>query len=139
MLSAGDRPIAFWSGAGFNGTFFVGTPGYDPAFAEYSIGTYLLLRVIEDSDRRRRRSSRSTTGFGESEYKRRFGSESWEEEDVLIFAPTVRGVRINATRTAVGGHGGARTRRRRPNGARGAGSSGAGAGGSRASATSPVG
>ena len=40
-------------------------------------------------------------GFGESEYKRRFGSESWEEEDVLVFAPTFRGVRINATGTAV--------------------------------------
>ena len=42
-------------------------------------------------------------GFGDSEYKRRFGSDSWEEEDVLIFAPTFRGVRINATRTAVVG------------------------------------
>jgi CelD/BcsL family acetyltransferase involved in cellulose biosynthesis len=40
-------------------------------------------------------------GFGESEYKRRFGSDSWEEEDVLIFAPTFRGVRINASRTVV--------------------------------------
>ncbi len=42
-------------------------------------------------------------GFGESEYKRRFGTDSWEEEDVLIFAPTFRGIRINATRTAVVG------------------------------------
>ncbi len=102
VLSAGDRPIAFWSGAGFNGTFFVGTPGYDPAFAEYSLGTYLLLRVIEDL------IADPTVdvldyGQGESEYKRRFGSESWEEEDVLIFARTVRGIRMNVVRTSIGG------------------------------------
>jgi len=102
VLSVGDRPIAFWSGAGFNGTFFVGTPGYDPAFAEYSLGTYLLMRVIEDliADPA---IDTLDYGHGESEYKRRFGSESWEEEDVLIFARTVRGVRINAVRTAIGG------------------------------------
>jgi CelD/BcsL family acetyltransferase involved in cellulose biosynthesis len=102
VLSANDRPIAFWSGAGFNGTFFVGTPGYDPEFAEYSIGTYLLMRVIEDligDDA----ILRLDYGQGESEYKRRFGSDSWEEEDVLVFAPTFRGARVNATRTALEG------------------------------------
>ena len=102
VLSANDRPIAFWSGAGFNGTFFVGTPGYDPEFADYSIGTYLLMRVIEDliADGAIRRLD---YGLGEAEYKRRFGSDSWEEEDVLIFAPSFRGVRVNATRTAIEG------------------------------------
>jgi CelD/BcsL family acetyltransferase involved in cellulose biosynthesis len=101
VLSIGGRPVGFWSGAGFNGTFFVGTPGYDPSLAEYSIGTYLLMRVIEDL------IADPTIdvldyGQGESEYKRRFGSESWEEEDVLVFAPTVRGVRVNAARTVLG-------------------------------------
>jgi CelD/BcsL family acetyltransferase involved in cellulose biosynthesis len=102
VLSANDRPIAFWSGAGFNGTFFVGTPGYDPEFAEYSIGTYLLMRVIEDliADDA---IHRLDYGQGESEYKRRFGSDCWEEEDVLVFAPNFRGVRVNATRTALEG------------------------------------
>jgi len=102
VLSAGDRPIAFWSGAGFNGTFFVGTPGYDPAFTEYSLGTYLLMRVIEDL------IADPTVdvldyGQGESEYKRRFGSESWEEEDVLVFARRARAIRINVLRTSIGG------------------------------------
>jgi CelD/BcsL family acetyltransferase involved in cellulose biosynthesis len=102
VLSTNDRPIAFWSGAGFNGTFFVGTPGYDPDFSEYSIGTYLLMRVIEDliADDA---IHRLDYGQGESEYKRRFGSDSWEEEDVLVFAPSFRGVRVNATRTALEG------------------------------------
>jgi len=102
VLSAHGRPIAFWSGAGFSGTFFVGTPGYDPAFAEYSIGTYLLMRVIEDliADET---IQILDYGLGESEYKRRFGNESWEEEDVLVFAPTFRGIRVNALRTAAAG------------------------------------
>jgi CelD/BcsL family acetyltransferase involved in cellulose biosynthesis len=100
VLLSGGRPIAFWSGAGYDRTFFVGTPGYDPAFAEYSIGTYLLQRVIEDLI--------ADDGFdvldyglGDSDYKRRFGNESWEEEDVLVFAPTFRGLRVNAVRTGL--------------------------------------
>jgi CelD/BcsL family acetyltransferase involved in cellulose biosynthesis len=102
VLSLDGRPIAFWSGSAFDRTFFVGTPGYDPAFADYSIGTYLLMRVIEElcADDE---IDVLDYGFGESDYKRRFGSDSWEEEDVLIFAPSFRGVRINATRTAVAG------------------------------------
>ena len=102
VLSADDRPIAFWSGAGFNGTFYVGTPGYDPEFTAYSIGTYLLMRVIEDLIADEAIHSLDY-GLGDSEYKRRFGSDSWEEEDVLIFAPSFRGVRVNATRTALEG------------------------------------
>jgi CelD/BcsL family acetyltransferase involved in cellulose biosynthesis len=40
-------------------------------------------------------------GFGDAEYKRRFGSRSWQEEDVLVYAPTARAVRINLVRTAL--------------------------------------
>ncbi len=100
VLSIGGEPAAFWPGSVYNRTFFTGTPGYDPAYADLRLGTYLLLHVIEElcAD-----DSVDVVdyGFGESDYKRRFGSDSWAEEDVLIFAPTFRGRRINATRTAV--------------------------------------
>jgi CelD/BcsL family acetyltransferase involved in cellulose biosynthesis len=102
MLYLGGRPVAFWPGTSFRGTFSIGTPGYDPALAEYRIGTYVLLRVIEELCTEEGIDVLDF-GFGESEYKRRLGSDSWEEEDVLVFSPTFRGIRINATRTAVAG------------------------------------
>lgn len=102
MLYIRGEPIAFWPGSAYNGTFFVGTPGYDPAYGDYSIGTFLLMRVIEDlcSDTE---IDVLDFGFGEAEYKRRFGNESWEEADVVLYAPTVRAIRINLTRTALSG------------------------------------
>jgi hypothetical protein len=36
-----------------------------------------------------------------ADYKRRFGSSSWEESDVYLYAPTFRGARVNAIRTGV--------------------------------------
>jgi hypothetical protein len=40
-------------------------------------------------------------GTGDSEYKRHFATHGWLEEDVLLFAPTFRGVRLNLTRSAL--------------------------------------
>lgn len=102
VLYVAEQPVAFWPGTTYNRTLFVGTPGYDPAYADYSIGTYLLLRVIEqlcDDDE----IDAVDFGFGDAEYKRRFGNESWIEADVVLFAPTLKGVSINLRRTAVAG------------------------------------
>lgn len=100
LLYLDGRPIAFWQGYAYGRTFFTGTPGYDPAFANLSVGTFLLLRVIEDlcSDEG---VDELDYGFGDADYKRRFGSESWEEADVLIFAPRLKGLRVNLARTAI--------------------------------------
>jgi CelD/BcsL family acetyltransferase involved in cellulose biosynthesis len=100
VLTLDGQAVAFWPGYAYGGTFFVGTPGYDPHLAVYSIGTYLLLRVIEDlcSDAE---VGTLDFGFGDADYKRRFGSESWNEADVMIFAPTLKGVRVSLTRTAI--------------------------------------
>jgi hypothetical protein len=62
--------------------------------------TFLLVRMIEDM------CDDDTVdvvdyGFGDAEYKHTFGSESWLEHDVLIFASSLRAVRVNVVRTAV--------------------------------------
>jgi hypothetical protein len=100
VLYVSGTPIAFWQGSVYARTFFTGTPGYDPAFADYGIGRYLLVRVIEqlcDDDE----VDEVDYGFGDAEYKRRFGSQSWEEADVVLFARRIRPIRINVTRTAL--------------------------------------
>jgi CelD/BcsL family acetyltransferase involved in cellulose biosynthesis len=100
VLALDGRTIAFWPGYAYRGTFFIGTPGYDPAFAEYRIGMYLQMRMIEDfcAD-----PDLHTVdyGFGDAEYKRRFGSDSWEEADLLAFAPTPRALAVHAVRSAI--------------------------------------
>jgi len=42
-------------------------------------------------------------GFGDADYKRHFSDESWDESDLVLFAPTARAVAVNAGRTAVMG------------------------------------
>jgi Acetyltransferase (GNAT) domain len=100
VLYVGGEAVAFWQGSVYARTFFTGTPGYDPAFADYGIGRYLLVRVIEqlcEDDE----VDVIDYGFGDAEYKRRFGNESWEEADVILFAPRFRPLRINVTRTVL--------------------------------------
>lgn len=94
------EPIAFWPGHAYARTFYVGTPGYDPRFGDYSIGTILLLRVIEDlcTDPA---IDVLDYGFGDADYKRRFGTTTWEEADVLVFARRFRGARINLIRSVI--------------------------------------
>ncbi|HEX2506219.1 MAG TPA: GNAT family N-acetyltransferase [Gaiellaceae bacterium] len=100
VLYLDGDPIAFWPGFAYRGTFFIGTPGYDPALGEYRIGQHLMLEMIDDLCRDGE-ISYLDYGFGDAEYKRRFGDESWEEADLLLYAPTARNRRIRATRQAV--------------------------------------
>jgi hypothetical protein len=102
VVHVDDTAIAFWPGNAYNGTFFIGTPGYDPAYAEYRVGQFVQMRMIEDlcSDPE---VGSVDYGFGDAEYKRRFSNESWDEATVTVFAPTVRAVRVNLVRTAVMG------------------------------------
>jgi CelD/BcsL family acetyltransferase involved in cellulose biosynthesis len=100
VLYLGERPIAFWHGYVCRGVFQTHVPGFLPAYRELNVGTYLLLRLLEDLC-----ADPSVEvldfGFGDAEYKRRFGDEAWEEADVAVFAPSLTGVRVNAVRTVV--------------------------------------
>jgi CelD/BcsL family acetyltransferase involved in cellulose biosynthesis len=100
VLYLDDEPIAFWQGQAYNGVFSTGVPGFDPAYADHRVGNYVLFKLIADlcAD-----PSIETLdyGFGDAEYKRRFGSRSWDEQDVHLFAPSAKGYRTNATRSTL--------------------------------------
>lgn len=100
VLSIDGTPAAFWHGIAWRKVFSIGVPGFDPAYAQQRIGTYVLMKAIEDlcADEA---VETLDFGFGDAEYKRRFGTERWEEEDVLVYARTFRGLRVNLTRTVV--------------------------------------
>ncbi len=100
VLFLNGEPCAFWHGETFHGVFRIGVPGYDPAVGHLRVGTYVLMRLIEDlcADEA---VDTLDYGFGDAEYKRRFGTRSWLEEDVLVYASTAKGLRVNAVRTSL--------------------------------------
>jgi hypothetical protein len=89
VLYVRDQPAAFWYGSACGDRFHVGTTGFDPQFADYRAGTYLLMQVIRDlcSDPS---ISFLDYGLGDADYKSRYGSRRWEERDVVLFHPRPR-------------------------------------------------
>ena len=100
VLFLDGAPRAFWHGEAYRGVFRIGVPGYDPAFGHLRVGNFVLMRLIEDlcGDEG---VDTLDYGFGGAEYKRRFGTRSWQEEDVLVYATTAKGIRVNAARTGI--------------------------------------
>ncbi len=100
VLYIDGEPVAYRTGFLYRGTFTGAQTGYDPAFRSDRVGTYLLVRLIEDlcqEDTARVLDF----GCGEAEYKRRFSTCGSEEAHPMVFAPTFTGIRVNATRTAI--------------------------------------
>jgi hypothetical protein len=98
VLTIDEEPAAWWHAEIYRGRLTTGRPGYVPEWAHLRIGTVLMCRVIEDAcaepgvmivDH----------GVGDAEYKRKYASRSREETDVLVFAPRLRPIRVNLTRT----------------------------------------
>lgn len=100
VLSIDGRPCSFQYGELYRGRFRLGRPGYDPALAHLRVGTYLLLKAFDDLCRDE--TARVVDfGIGEADYKERFGTTSVREGNVIVYAPTFRGARLNLTRTAL--------------------------------------
>jgi hypothetical protein len=100
VLYLEGRPVAFGVGERYHGTYRAGRPGYDPDFAGYRPGTYLLLWSIDDLCRDPEVSVLDL-GLGDAEFKRRFCNRGWEEASVAIYAPRLRPIALNLTRSAL--------------------------------------
>ncbi|HXV56799.1 MAG TPA: GNAT family N-acetyltransferase, partial [Gaiellaceae bacterium] len=100
VLYLRGKPVAFWHGNAYHGTFGLGATGYDPAYADDRPGGFLLMRLIEDlcADEA---VHTLDFGFGDATYKRQLGDESRVEEDVAVFAPTAKAVAVNLARTTL--------------------------------------
>jgi hypothetical protein len=99
MVYVDGAPIAFCGGEGFRERFRYGIPAYDPEYAGYRVGNYVLMKLVEDLCEDPK-ITLLDFGFGDAEYKRRFGDRSWHEADVLIYARRPRPILINIVRTA---------------------------------------
>jgi hypothetical protein len=100
VLYAGQVPCAFETGIIYNRIYFAEAIGYSPEWSNFSPGTILFVKVLEDL-------SQNTPleifdyGFGSAGYKERFGTESWPEASVYIFAPRFYPVIINVLRSSI--------------------------------------
>jgi hypothetical protein len=100
LLYLRGEPIAFWICSVYRGTLLIRLTGYDQAYAELRVGLFLLTKVIEDAIDD---PAVAIVDFGQGEaaYKQQLGDTSELERDLIVFAPTLRAVRINLLRNIV--------------------------------------
>ncbi len=93
VLYLEDRPCAFWIGTLYKTTFYSEFQGYDPSYANYSLGNFVTMKTLEALCFEG--ATQIDHGFGDAHYKRRFGDREWQEASVCIFAPTFKGATLS--------------------------------------------
>ncbi|MDE5452811.1 GNAT family N-acetyltransferase [Bradyrhizobium sp. CSA112] len=104
VLYLDGKPRAFWIGSIRNQTFLSDFLGFDPDYAQYSPGMYLLMNALEEmsSDPSDGSVTSIDFGIGDAFYKERLSNRYYQEAPVYIFAPNMKAVGVNALRSAVG-------------------------------------
>jgi len=98
-LYAGDRPCAFQIGIDHDGSHNLVYMAHDPDFGDYSPGTYLLLKCLEETCRSRV-SAEVDYGWGGGSHKERFGTRYSMEACPTFFAPTLDGLALSLALSA---------------------------------------
>jgi CelD/BcsL family acetyltransferase involved in cellulose biosynthesis len=102
LLYLREKPAAFWHGNTYRGSFGVVSTGFDPAFADDRPGTYLLMRAVESLSAEGQ-TQRIDFGFGDADYKRHFGDDFVEEQDIGVFGRRPATIGLNAIHSILGG------------------------------------
>jgi hypothetical protein len=103
LLYVAGRPSAFWIGDVNEGTFGSDYLAFDAEFSKYSPGMFLIYKVIEGFCESGEGVTAIDFAPGHAQYKHVLANQEWCETSVYVFAPTVKGVRLNVVRSAVGG------------------------------------
>jgi hypothetical protein len=102
ILYAGSEPVAFEYGSVYGGVYFADHAAFDPHWRSYGPGTILQFKIFEHLC-----SEGSIEiydyGFGDAEYKQRFGSNFWNESAVYIFAPRLYPLLLGLTGSLTNG------------------------------------
>ncbi|MBN2180772.1 MAG: GNAT family N-acetyltransferase [Sedimentisphaerales bacterium] len=102
ILYAGGKSCAFQLGLRYGNVYYMVNIGYDPAFKTYKPGLILFLKVLEglcDDPL----IETVDFYFGDAQYKRRYGTEHWQEASICLFAQRVYPMFINALRATTMG------------------------------------
>jgi CelD/BcsL family acetyltransferase involved in cellulose biosynthesis len=100
LLYIDKKLAAFCYGLQCNEVYLYETPAYDPEYADYRVGNYILLKLIErlcdDS-----RIKIIDFGLGDAQYKQVYSNHTSIESHVRIFASSWKGLRLNIARTSI--------------------------------------
>jgi CelD/BcsL family acetyltransferase involved in cellulose biosynthesis len=102
VLYAGTEPVAFEYGCVQGDGYFAEQAGYDLRWNAYSPGTILQLKIFEHLGRDDN-VVKYDYGLGDATYKQRFGSVSWPEVSLYIFAPRLHPIIINLLTSLIRG------------------------------------
>ncbi|HOF40704.1 MAG TPA: GNAT family N-acetyltransferase [Candidatus Hydrogenedentes bacterium] len=102
VLSVQNQPCAYWLGWRYGDLFYLYSAGRDPSVQDFNpgTGTILLAKLLEDVCEH---TDVKEVDFGPGDYpcKRRFCDTARPTVTRLIFAPTPRGITVNAVRTTL--------------------------------------
>jgi hypothetical protein len=93
VLYVAGCPVAFWMGSIYEGCLKADNVGYDAAWRKFSPGTFLFLEILENL--REQEIETVDFGHGDMQFKRSFGESAREESTIEVYAPTLRGIRLN--------------------------------------------
>lgn len=100
VLYLEGAPCAFEIGYVGGGSVVIATKGFDPAFTRQHVGKVLQLHILEQLCSEPLVGTLDF-GFGDADYKQRLSNRGWADADVVIYARSLRGLRVNAGRTAI--------------------------------------
>jgi hypothetical protein len=101
VLYVNNKPVAFIIGELFHDRYFLNYMGYDAAYARYSTGIILFIKIMETLCDSHPETKCIDFGFGDADYKQRFSTGTWDESSVYIFSRRIRPVLINIVRLVI--------------------------------------
>lgn len=88
LLVGGGKPIAYQTGSLHRGVYSAEGTAYLPEFSSLRPGTVLMMRVMQDLCDQG--AHVIDWGFGDAEYKRLYGTRSWNEAALHVYGDSVR-------------------------------------------------
>lgn len=92
---------AFWYCFCFRNSLYMVATGYNPAFRSYELGTVLLMKLLQDHCGAG--IEIVDFGLGDAGYKRRFGSECYEDRSAYLSGGSCRGLCLRGTLAVMNG------------------------------------
>jgi CelD/BcsL family acetyltransferase involved in cellulose biosynthesis len=95
ILFLDGQPCAFQHGVIYRGRYFLEQIGFDPKWKDLNVGTVLFLEALQDLVRDGDKPAVIDFGFGDADYKRSYGDNSWTDASFYLFAPRTVPVLVN--------------------------------------------
>lgn len=91
-----NEPCAFWNGIKYGDTYFTETTGYLPIYDQYHIGTWLLIKLVQDLCEKN--ISYIDFGFGDAQYKQNYCDIETFESSIYIYVLKPKTIFLNLVR-----------------------------------------